>query len=88
MNNKFDVLAFGLTLGILWGLAVLVVSLLAIFEVQQLGQFSMKFINFLNTFYVGFEASAVGTIVGTFWAFLDGFMGGIIFAWLYNKISK
>jgi hypothetical protein len=37
--------------------------------------------------YRGFNISPVGSFIGFVWAFVDGLIGGAIFAWLYNQIS-
>lgn len=85
MNKKLDVKAFGFAIGILWAATVLIMSVLA---ASQIGEWTMPVIEFLSTFYLGLKATLTGALIGGVWAFVDGFIGGIIFAWLYNKISK
>jgi len=29
----------------------------------------------------------MGSVVGLIWAFFDGLIGGVIFAWLYNILA-
>ena len=41
-------------------------------------------ITFLGRVYRGYNISAVGSVIGLVWAFIDGLIGGAIFAWLYN----
>jgi hypothetical protein len=41
----------------------------------------------LGFVYRGFTISAVGRIIGFFWALVDGLIGGAIFAWLYKLFS-
>lgn len=36
--------------------------------------------------YRGYAISPVGSLVGMVWGFFDGFIGGAVFAWLYNKL--
>jgi hypothetical protein len=43
---------------------------------------------FIGRFYRGYNLTIVGSIFGLIWAFLDGFVGGALFAWLYNLISR
>lgn len=38
--------------------------------------------------YIGYSVSAFGGFVGGIWGFLDGFIGGAIFAWLYNRFVR
>lgn len=81
--HKLDVKAFGLTLGIIWGVSVFIMGLLAKFFGYGAG-----LIAGLSTVYIGTEATLVGSLIGAGWAFLDAGIGGLIIAWLYNKLSK
>jgi hypothetical protein len=38
--------------------------------------------------YRGYSISPLGSIAGLIWGFVDGLIGGAIFAWLYNKITE
>jgi fructose-specific phosphotransferase system IIC component len=40
----------------------------------------------LATFYLGYEVSWLGGIVGFFWGFVDGFVAGFLVAWIYNTV--
>jgi len=42
----------------------------------------------LGKFYLGYSLSWGGGLIGLIWGFVDGFIGGAIFAWLYNKLGK
>ena len=35
----------------------------------------------------GYSISPMGSVIGLLWALADGFVGGAIFAWLYNRIT-
>jgi len=37
--------------------------------------------------YLGYSVSPMGSIIGLAWAAADGFIGGALFAWLYNRIT-
>ncbi|MBT5179564.1 MAG: hypothetical protein HN861_15150, partial [Rhodospirillaceae bacterium] len=41
----------------------------------------------LSSMFVGFGPTFVGAISGAVWAFVDGFVAGMLVAWFYNKIS-
>jgi hypothetical protein len=79
----FNVKAFALTCGILWALAALVFAILAM-------QFSYgtALVNALGTVYIGYEATVTGALVGAVWGFVDAGIGGLVFAWLYNKLAS
>lgn len=43
---------------------------------------------FIASFYVGFNPTAIGILIGAVWGFLDLGIGGLIFAWVYNRVAK
>lgn len=45
----------------------------------------MPLVHLLGSFYIGYEASLKGVIVGAIWGLLDGYVTGWLFAWVYNK---
>ncbi|CAJ37739.1 bacteriophage holin [Methanocella arvoryzae] len=75
--------ALGLTAGILWGLAVLVTGLTA-----ALFGYGLKFVDVVGSFYLGYEPTVIGSILGGVWGFFDGLIGGFVFALLYNYLAK
>ena len=79
---KLNVRAFGLTCGLLWGLGVFFVTWWIIaFDGQSAEA------NFINRVYRGYTMTTVGSFIGLAWGFFDGLVGGVIFAWLYNKLA-
>ena len=42
----------------------------------------------LKKFYLGYSISFVGAILGLVYAFVDGFIGGWLVAFLYNRFSS
>ena len=79
---KLNVKAFALTCGLLWGGAVCFATIWLLLMGSQGAT-----IGLLSSFYLGYTFSWVGAFVGLVWGFVDGMIGGAIFAWLYNKIS-
>ena len=80
---KLDVKACGLALGILWGAGLLILGLLA-----MCGNYGAGFVNGLGSVYIGYKATLLGSIIGAIWGFVDAGIGGVIFAWLYNKLAR
>jgi hypothetical protein len=39
----------------------------------------------LHHVYLGYSISWGGAFIGLVWGFIDGFIGGALVAWLYNK---
>ncbi len=76
---KLKPLAFALTGGIIWGVAVM----LGTWWLLIIGS-SGSTIGTLANFYFGYSFSILGGLIGLVWGFVDGFVVGLVFAWLYN----
>jgi hypothetical protein len=74
--------ALGLTLGIIWGLVIFVVTLWAVIEGRG------RALDLLSGYYPGFAVSYGGAVIGLIWGFVSGFIGGVLIAWLYNLFSN
>ena len=78
---KLQVKAFALTCGIIWGIGLLILTWWVMaFE----GASSVP--TFIGRVYRGYSISLLGSLVGLVWAFVDGLIGGAIFAWLFNAL--
>ena len=84
MTQKLDTKAVALALGIMWSLGILFISLLVLFTTSYLH----NMVDFLSTVYLGYSLSFSGIITGMVWGFFDAAIGGFVFAWLYNKLTK
>jgi hypothetical protein len=80
---KLNVGAFALTCGLLWGFGVFFLAWWIMMFEGATGQ-----VPFLGQLYRGFNISPLGSVIGLVWAFFDGLVGGAIFAWLYNLLSR
>jgi len=81
---KFDAKAFGLASGAIWGLAMFVVSLLAV-----MNGYASSFLQIMADVYPGYHFGNVfGAIIGGVYGFIDGFIGGWLFAWFYNRFAQ
>jgi hypothetical protein len=74
--------ALGLSLGIVWGLMVFIVTLC------ETTRGAGHTISGLGTFYFGYTVSYPGALVGLVWGFVSGFIGGVVIAWLYDLFCK
>jgi hypothetical protein len=79
---KLNVKAFALTCGIFWAVSVLVITWWLIALYGASGARTL-----LGLFYLGYNVSPVGSIIGLIWGFFDGLICGAIFAWLYNFMA-
>jgi len=71
----------GLAGGILWGLSMLVITLLCLWT-----GYGALFLDVMENVYPGYSISWGGSIVGLVYGFIDGFVGFFLLAWLYNKL--
>ena len=79
---RFSAKALAIAGAIVWGGAVLVVSLINL----AVPTYGASFLHGISSVYPGFHASRTGldVLVGTVYGIADGAAGGCIFAWLYN----
>ena len=76
---RLNAKALGLALGILWGLGVFLATAWIVF-VGSPGDTLAK----LGVFYIGYEVSWTGAAIGLAYGFVDGLIGGVLLAWIYN----
>jgi hypothetical protein len=80
---KLNVRALALTCGLFWGSTLFLVTWWVIlFEGVTHDPLPLGHI------YRGFDVSPIGSLIGLLWGFVDGLIGGAIFAWLYNFIAR
>lgn len=74
--------ALALASALLWGGGVAFTALIHL----AVPSYGAAFLDFVGSIYPGFHAgrSFGDALVGVGYALLDGFVGGLIFAWLYN----
>ncbi len=82
-KNKVHILSLGLAMGVLWGACMLFMGLMVLWFGWGTG-----FMELVSEWYIGFAATLPGVILGTFWGFVDGFVGGGLLAGLYNFFQE
>ncbi|UCH15126.1 MAG: bacteriophage holin [Bacteroidales bacterium] len=79
---KLNVRAFALTAAIICGAGIFLVTWWVIlFEGASCER------TVLGLVYRGYNMSPLGSLIGLVWGFVDGLIGGAIFAWLYNLLA-
>jgi len=80
---KLRVKGLALASGILWGVAILGMGLANLVW----GSYGQQFLQLMASVYPGYHATrSIGeVIVGALYGFVDGLIGGAVFAWLYNQ---
>jgi len=72
----------GLGIGITWGLITIGAGISAMFG------WAYDFVNVMDSVYIGYAPTFMGSIIGGIWAFVNGFVGGAIIASFYNLFRK
>lgn len=82
---KLNVKAMAIAAGLLWGAVVLLVSVCNLIWPPYGG----SFLSLVASIYPGYQPSGgMGSVVtGTLYGVVDGFIGGAVFAWLYNRFQ-
>ena len=82
---KLDIKGMAITLGLVWGAAVLLVGIANLIWPN----YGQAFLELVASIYPGYTAGAsVGQlIVGTLYGSVDGAVGGAVIAWLYNLFA-
>lgn len=80
--SRLSVCNLGMSLGIVWGLSMLLCGLLS-----MMWGVATPFVDLFSSIYIGFDSTVVGSIMGLVWGFVDGFIFGILIACIYNYCS-
>ena len=84
---KFKVFSFGMTLAVVWAAIVFLVGLANLIW----SNYGIAFLKLIDSIYPGYQLGKWGfggVIVGTLYAAIDALVIGIVFAWLYNFLTK
>jgi hypothetical protein len=79
---RLDVRAFALTCGLLMGIGIFLITWWVIMIEGASGSPTM-----LGRIYRGYNLSAMGSVIGLIYAFINGVVGGGIFAGVYNLLA-
>ncbi len=80
-NNEqcFNIRAFSLAIGTVWGFAIFIITLIA-----KSNGYGLEFLNSISSLYPGYEISLAGAIVGGLYGFVEGIIGVYLIAKLYS----
>jgi hypothetical protein len=79
---KLHVTAFAVTCGLLWGLGLFLGTLWIVVVGGATGEATL-----IGRVYLGYNISPLGAVIGLLWGLVDGFVGGAVFALLYNTLQ-
>ena len=77
MMHRIHPLALGLAIGVLEAGAIFLATVILLSQ----GEAGPAFLSKLFPYY---EISWPGAFIGLAWGLVDGFIGGVILAWVYN----
>lgn len=76
-----DAKALGLSFGILTGLGIAMMGLLAMYGI------GVPLVHAIGVYYLGFTPTLPGIVIGLVWGLLEGTIIGFLLATLYNKLA-
>lgn len=76
---KLNAKAFAISFSLIWGFGLFALTWWVIAFDGATGDPT-----FIGSLYRGYNISAAGSFIGLVWGLADGFVGGLVFAWLYN----
>ncbi|NGX39198.1 MAG: hypothetical protein KR126chlam1_00521 [Chlamydiae bacterium] len=79
---KLSIMGLGLGIGIWWGICMVIVAWTSIFG------WGNRFVEAMESIYIGFDASFIGGIIGGIWGFFCGLIAGVLIAFFYNHFRK
>jgi len=82
-KNHLNVLSLALALGIACAVYALFIGVVA-----WLFGWGTSIVEVISSLYIGYKPTPLGSIIGGIWAFIDGFIGGVIIVWLYNRLQQ
>jgi hypothetical protein len=80
--NRCQPFALGVAIGVLWAIYIFFLGIFAMFG------WGAALVLPMASLYIGYSASIIGAIIGGIWAFIDGFVAGVVIAWVYNLIAR
>ena len=82
---KLNIKALGITAAVFWGISILFIALLN----MMWPGYGQAVLDLVASIYPGYDGTAsIGqALIGTGYGVVDGFIGGAIFAWVYNQFA-
>ena len=81
-HATLGVISFGLALGVTAALLAFILGV-----VSTAFGWGILVAQALSSLFIGYGPTFVGSITGAVWAFVDGFIAGLLLAWFYNKLA-
>lgn len=82
---KLNARALGFSVGLIWGAAILLITLASLWTARAYGKY---FLYTIASIYPGYDITTGGALLGVCYGFADGFVFGWLAAKLYNFFAK
>jgi hypothetical protein len=79
---RLSIKGLAISVGVAWAAIVLFIGWVAIFG------WGTKVVEVMSALYIGYAPTWLGGIIGAAWAFVDGAIGGLIIALVYNALVR
>jgi hypothetical protein len=79
---KINIKAFAIASGLWWGFGLFALTWWLIWRHGATDGATI-----IGSVYPGYRISPLGSLIGLGWGLLDGFFGGAILAWLYDRFA-
>lgn len=80
--KKLSIKGLALAFGVAWGVLMLLLGWISMFG------YGAKLVEILSSFYIGYNLSFFGGIIGALWGVFSGAIWGLIIASVYNIIVE
>ncbi len=80
--ERLSVKGLAVGVGTSWAICMLFAGWASIFG------WCTRFVEVMSSVYIGFKPTILGGIIGAAWGFVDGAIGGLIIAVVYNAVVK
>jgi hypothetical protein len=80
--EKLSVEGLAVGLGVSWSALVLFIGWVSVTG------WGTNVVDVLSSLYIGYAPTFLGGIIGAIWAFVDGAIGGLIIALVYNAVAR
>jgi hypothetical protein len=81
--GKINPKNLGIAVGAVWGAGLFLTALL-----DARTGWAATFVGSIGSAYIGYGPGAFGGLLGLAYGFLDGFCGGYLIGWIYNRLCK
>lgn len=80
-SHQLDAIRLATAGGLTFGFGAFILGLCATYF-----NWGVDVVILAESLYKGYTPTLIGSVIGATWAFVDGFVGLWIFAWIYNRL--